>query len=63
MNNDGKILMSVEDVMKALSVGRSTIYKLIGKGELRPIKIAGATRFKTADVVAWVDGLATSAAA
>lgn len=34
----------------ALSIGRSTFWRLVASGKLRPVKIGSATRFRISDV-------------
>jgi excisionase family DNA binding protein len=46
-------LLTVAEVMDRLHVSRATVYRLIAKGGLHPVKISGSTRFAVSDV----DGL------
>lgn len=41
-------IMSVEDVMEALNVGRSKVYELIRSGQLKSLKMKGYRIPKTA---------------
>jgi len=50
----GPLLLKVEDVAKALSVGRSEVYKLIQSGELPSIKIGRLRRVSAEELRAWV---------
>ncbi len=43
---------SVRDVAELLGLGRTTIYKLIGEGQLTRIKIGARTLIPAADVYA-----------
>ena len=43
-------LLRLADVCKILSVGKSTVYELINSGDLKHIKIKGATRFAPGDI-------------
>ena len=44
MNNNPEVLAyRINDACKALSVGRSSIYKLIKEGKLKSVTIAGRT--------------------
>jgi len=51
------ILMNVQETAAALCASRSTVYRLIESGKLRPIKLGCATRFKRVEVEAFVSGL------
>jgi excisionase family DNA binding protein len=48
------LLLKVEDVAKALSVGRIEVYKLIQSGDLPSIKIERLRRVSTEELRAWV---------
>jgi excisionase family DNA binding protein len=41
-------IMSVEDVMEALSIGRSKVYELLQNGQIKAIKLKGYRIPKTA---------------
>lgn len=49
----GKLLI-VKETAARLSVSESTIYRLMKKGELRPIKIGGSLRFDELDLEAYI---------
>ncbi len=38
---DDKLVYSIDEIADQLSVGRTLVYRLIGSGELRSIKIGG----------------------
>lgn len=38
-------LLRIADVMRLLSVGRTTVYKLIREGKLAVVKVGRSTRF------------------
>jgi len=42
--DNGKLLVSIMQAAGLLSVGRSTIYKLIGSGDLKVVKLGCAAR-------------------
>jgi len=48
------LLLKVEDVAKARSVGRIEVYKLIQSGDLPSIKIGRLRRVSTEELRAWV---------
>jgi len=47
--------LTVKDVAVLLQVDEKTVYRLTQKGELPGFKVAGAWRFKRADMDAWVE--------
>ena len=47
-------LLTVKEVEEYLRVTRTTIYKLINRGAFPVIKIAGATRIKRDDLMAYI---------
>lgn len=57
------ILLSVNGACRALSVGRTTLYALMGNGRLPRLKIGNATRIPAAAVQKLVDELTREQAA
>ncbi len=55
--------LTVKDVAQLLQVDEKTVYRLTQKGELPGFKVAGAWRFKRADMDAWVESQKTSVVA
>ena len=51
-------LLKVADVCRALSCCRSSVYKLVKAGELRPVKLLAGTRFRAEDIDAFVERFA-----
>ncbi|WP_428542869.1 helix-turn-helix domain-containing protein [Profundibacter sp.] len=47
--------MTVRDVAGYLNVDEKTVYRLAKRGELPGFKVAGAWRFKRADLEDWID--------
>lgn len=41
---NGKLLVNIVEAASILSVGRSTVYKLIDTGELKAVKLRGSAR-------------------
>jgi len=41
---NGKLLVNIVDAADILSIGRSTIYKLIDAGDLKVVKLRGSAR-------------------
>ena len=50
-------LCTISDVCEQLSVGRTTVYQLIGDGTLRRVKVGARALIPQADVDAFVAGL------
>ncbi len=48
-------LLTVKEVMEYLKITRTTIYKLINRGAFPVIKVAGATRIKRDDLMAYIE--------
>lgn len=57
------LVVSVPEACKALSVGRTTIYELIGAGHLKVVKIGRATRVTVESIRAVASGGAELVAA
>lgn len=55
-------LLSIHELCKRLSLGRSTIYALVASGHLRPVKVGAATRFASSDIDAFIEQLREQAA-
>lgn len=55
------VLMSVTDAAKALGVGRSTAYILMGEGKLVAVKIGSRRLVKVDSIHAYVDALSEAA--
>lgn len=47
--------LTVKDVALLLHVDEKTVYRLTQRGDLPGFKVAGAWRFKRADMDAWVE--------
>ena len=60
-NGDLVLLLSVEDAGKALGVSRSTVYELIGSGDLEVVHIDRSARVPVESVRAYVDRLRSTA--
>lgn len=50
-------LLTIQQVMDRLKLGRSTVYRLIDAGKLRPVKIGKALRFREQDIQAFISSL------
>lgn len=49
-----RLLLRVSEAGERLGLSRSTIYELIGAGEIRVLKVGRATRIPVAELEAWV---------
>lgn len=47
-------MLAKKDVAKILNVSPTTIYRMVGKGELKAHKVRGSIRFKPSDVEAYL---------
>lgn len=56
--HDDKLLLTERQTYERLSVGRSTLRKLMAQGFIVPLHIGRSIRFKAADLPALVDRLA-----
>jgi len=54
-NSDVPRLISLPEVSSITSLKKTSIYKLISAGELRPIKLGRKTVFSQEEVIAWVN--------
>ena len=52
-----KLLYRVEEAAGVLSLGRSKVYELIARGEIRAVKIDGATRVPVDEIRTFADRL------
>lgn len=50
-----EIAISVIEAAKRVSIGRSSLYKAINRGELKPRKVGGRTLIIVAELEAWVN--------
>lgn len=57
---DPSELLTIAEARHLLRIGHTTIYKLLGSGELESIKIGGARRIPRAALDAFVQGLRSS---
>jgi excisionase family DNA binding protein len=56
-----KILLTDREAAKLLSIGKTTLWNNVKKGEVpAPIKIGGATRWRVADLLAFVANAPTT---
>jgi excisionase family DNA binding protein len=52
-----KLLLRPEEAAEVLSIGRSRLYELIGKGELASVQIGTSRRVPARDLVRYVEQL------
>lgn len=48
-------LLSIRDVASVLGVHRNTVHRLIGTGQLQPIRVGRLARFRPEDVDAYLE--------
>jgi excisionase family DNA binding protein len=56
------MLFTPEEAAEQLSVGRTTVYGLIGCGRLRSVRIGGSRRIRHQDLVTFVEELGSEIA-
>lgn len=52
-----RTLLTVEAAAARLSLGRTTVYALIGRGAIRPVRVGRAVRLLTRDIDALAERL------
>jgi len=57
-----KLLLTAEEAAEVLSLGRTKVYELLAKGELRSVRIGGCRRIPDAALREFVDRLLDGAA-
>ncbi|WP_395697212.1 helix-turn-helix domain-containing protein [Methylocella sp.] len=60
---DGLRLLSVKELCELLNISRSKAYVEMAAGRLRCIKLGGSTRFRLADVEAYIERASADIAA
>lgn len=55
--DDGpQLLLTVGQVMRRLGIGRSHLYKILGRGELKSVKVGGCRRIPAQAVHDYIEG-------
>lgn len=50
------LLMTAQDVAASLKISLRTLWRLLSAGQLiRPVRVGGSTRWRTADVRKWIE--------
>lgn len=49
-----KSLLTVAAACQHLAISRATLYRLMGEGSIRPVRIGGSVRFRPSDLEAFV---------
>jgi excisionase family DNA binding protein len=57
--SDTTLLVTPEEAARRLSVGRTTLYELLARGELRSVSVGRCRRIPVAELTAFVDRLGT----
>ncbi len=50
-----KVLWTVEETAEALSIGRTSVYKLMSRGELPVVRIGKSVRLQARTVIKWAE--------
>jgi excisionase family DNA binding protein len=61
--SDTALLLTPEEAARRLSVGRTTLYELLARGELRSVSLGRCRRISVAELEAFVERLDSSAVA
>jgi len=48
-------LISVKETCQMLGISRATLYKLIDKGELKPVKVGQSTKFVESEILEMIE--------
>ena len=56
-----KAIYGVRETLDLLSIGRTSLYKAIARGDLEPVKLGKKTLFRAADLAAFVAALQRAA--
>jgi excisionase family DNA binding protein len=54
-----KLAYTVEETLAAIGIGRTTLYKMIGEGKLRAVKMGGRTLILADSLRTLIDGAET----
>jgi excisionase family DNA binding protein len=57
-----KAMYSVNETLSVLSIGRTSLYELVKRGELRPAKLGKKTLFYACDLAVFLDRLRAASA-
>lgn len=49
-------LLTINEVAAMLAVHRDTVYNLVRRGHLHPVRVGARLRFRVADVEQYIDG-------
>lgn len=52
-----KLLLNIRETCEALSLGRTTLFELMHRGDLTPVRIGRAVRFRVQDLERYVEQL------
>lgn len=54
-DHHSRLLVRIPEACDRLSLGRSTIYALIAKGEIKAVKVGAAVRIPASELERWVE--------
>ena len=52
---DARLLVTVEEAMRLLSIKRNTLYTLLNSGAIKSVKLGGARRIVVASLQAYIE--------
>lgn len=58
MTSLDQVLLTVEQAAERLALGRTTVYGLVQRGELRSVHVGRSVRIPSSEIVAFVERLA-----
>jgi len=58
--NGSQLLYRVNEAMETLRIGRTSLYGLIGSGQIKTVRIGRAVRIPAAELERWLETLRSS---
>ncbi len=58
---DGSLLVTTDETLRLLNIGRTTLYRLIQAGELQGVLIGHSRRFRRDEIAQYIDRLSERA--
>ncbi len=55
MKQEQETLITIKDVTKLLNISRTTVYRLLEKGDIPSYKIGNQLRFKLSEIEAYIE--------
>ena len=57
-----RLLLKVHEAAASIAVGRSTMYRLLGTGEIQGVRVGSSLRVPVAALRAWIDAHSSESA-